>query len=407
MSIAVWSPSGLSNRPVPTYQARLSVPVFVVTTLIAAALLGSIVVIPQFLSQQARWEVLRSHVAEIGRLAASSVDGDLHRQLLDPANYSEELYQRALAPMVKLHSADSNIAYLYTMVDRDGAPHFVLDTAKSPDLRTSRQLIPSDYMERFDLRDEYEDGWLKQLAEGKDYVTPTYQQDDYGDFLTAHVPIFDSAGRYSGFVGVDFDLQYYFAREATFRAIRLGSLAAAAILAVLIGYLAALYDGAMRNRMQTLYDASTQDGLTRLLNRRGAIDAINKLLARKAPSYAALLIDIDGLKVINDMRGHTTGDAVIVRTAEAVSESARVDDVCARLGGDEFLVFAACNAEEAREIADRILAKLSKPTMPLAGARASVSRASRCTKAVTRISSACTATPTPRFIRRAPSRKRG
>ena len=46
--------------------------------------------------------------------------------------------------MVRLHSADSNIAYLYTMVERDGVSHFVLDTAKSADLRTSRKLIPSD-----------------------------------------------------------------------------------------------------------------------------------------------------------------------------------------------------------------------------------------------------------------------
>ena len=373
MSIAIWSPSDLSNRFTQNHQARLSIPVFFLTTLIAAVLLASIVVIPQFLSKQARWEVLRSHVEEIGRLAASVVDGDLHRQLLDPANHNEALYQRALAPMVRLHSADRNIAYLYTMVERDGVPHFVLDTAKSPDLRTSRKLIASDYMERFDLREEYEDDWLKQLAQGQAYVTPTYQQDDYGDFLTAHVPIHDTAGRYNGFVGVDFDLQYYFEREATFDAIRIGSLVAAALLAVLIGYLAALYHGAMRNRMQELYEASTQDGLTRLLNRRGAIDAINKSLARKAPCYAALLIDIDGLKVINDMRGHTTGDAVIVRTAEAVLESARAGDVCARLGGDEFLVFAACDASTAREIAGRIIAKLSNPSMPLAGARASAS----------------------------------
>jgi diguanylate cyclase (GGDEF)-like protein len=373
MSIAVWSPSVLSNRSVESHQAGLSLPVFLGTTLIAALLLASIVVIPQLLSKQARWEVLRTHVAEIGRLAASTVDGDLHRELLDPATFSGALYQRALKPMVRLHSADPNIAYLYTMVERDGVPHFVLDTAKSPDLRTSRKLIASDYMERFDLREEYEDDWLTQLAEGEVYVTPTYQQDDYGNFLTAHVPIFDSAGRYSGFLGVDFDLQYYFARETTFTALRVGSLMVAALLAVLIGYLAALYHGAMRNRMQTLYDASTQDGLTRLLNRRGAMDAIAKSLARKAPFYAALLIDIDGLKVVNDMRGHTTGDAVIVRVAEAISDSARPGDVCARMGGDEFLVFSACDAEAANELAERILAKLSKPSMPLAGARASVS----------------------------------
>ena len=49
--------------------------------------------------------------------------------------------------MVRLHSADSNIAYLLydgASLERDGVSHFVLDTAKSADLRTSRKLIPSD-----------------------------------------------------------------------------------------------------------------------------------------------------------------------------------------------------------------------------------------------------------------------
>ena len=86
-----------------------------------------------------------------------------------------------------------------------------------------------------------------------------------------------------------------------------------------------------------------------------------------------LLIDIDGLKVINDMRGHVTGDAVIARMADVIRESTREGDVCARLGGDEFLVFAACNTDTAMDIAGRILLKVSKPTMPLAGARASAS----------------------------------
>ncbi|WP_431558434.1 hypothetical protein [Methyloceanibacter sp.] len=57
----------------------------------AAVVLIAVVVIPQWLSQQARWDMLRSHVGEIGRLAASVVDGDLHRKLLDPKNYSKEL----------------------------------------------------------------------------------------------------------------------------------------------------------------------------------------------------------------------------------------------------------------------------------------------------------------------------
>ena len=156
-------------------------------------------------------------MGEIGQVAASVVDGDLHRKLLDPTNYSDELYARALKPLVRFHSADPNIFYLYTMVDRGGVAYFVLDTAASPDLRTDHKLRASAYMERFDLREEYKnDDWLDQLAAGKTYVNRTFEQDDYGDFLSATSPIYDSEGRYSGFVGVDFDLQYYFDQDAFF-----------------------------------------------------------------------------------------------------------------------------------------------------------------------------------------------
>ena len=128
------------------------------------------VAIPQWLSKQAALAKHFDHTwAEIGQIAASVVDGDLHRKLLDPANYSDELYARALKPLVRLHSADPNIFYLYTMVDRNGVPYFVLGiTAASTDLRTNNQLRASAYMERFDLREEYKnDGWLDQIAAGQ------------------------------------------------------------------------------------------------------------------------------------------------------------------------------------------------------------------------------------------------
>ena len=348
---------------------------FLAASLAAALVLVSMVAIPQWLSKQARWEALRSHVGEIGQIAASVVDGDLHRKLLDPANYSDELYARALAPLVRFHSADPNIFYLYTMVDRGGVAYFVLDTAASTDLRTDHKLRASAYMERFDLREEYKnDGWLDQIAAGKTYVNPTFEHDDYGDFLSATSPIYHSEGRYSGFVGVDFDLQYYFAQEARFRVIAIDSLIAALIGSLIIGYLGALYYSAMQGRMQQLYDISIRDSLTGLLNRRGAIDTIGKSLPQHQGSNAMLLVDVDNLKMINDLRGHATGDAVIALTAEAVRESIRAGDQCARFGGDEFLIFAPdCDVDQATQIANRIMGRLSGQSMPLAGARFSVS----------------------------------
>ncbi|MGH6833774.1 MAG: sensor domain-containing diguanylate cyclase, partial [Methyloceanibacter sp.] len=326
-------------------QRRFDPHVFITATLAAATILVSIVAIPQFLSKQARWEVLRSHVGEIGQLAASVVDGDLHRQLLDPANYSDDLYARALKPLVRFHSANPDIFYLYTMVDRGGVAYFVLDTAASPDLQTKHQLRASAYMEKFEIRDESDDSWLKQIAAGKTYVTPSFEQDDFGTFLTAHVPIYDGNGQYSGFVGVDFDMQYYLSREARFRSIAIATLGAALLLALLTGYLVAVYHASIHRRMQELYDSSIRDSLTGLLNRRGAMEVIKKSVERHAGQCAMLLVDINSLKMINDMRGHSTGDAVVARTSAAIRESIREGDECARLG-DEFLVFAPdCDAE--------------------------------------------------------------
>jgi diguanylate cyclase (GGDEF)-like protein len=338
---------------------RIKPRIFVLATLVSAAVLVAIVAVPQWLSKQARLDVVRSHVGQISRLAASVVDGDLHRQLLDPDQYSDELYQRTLEPLVRFHSANPDMFYVYTMVDRGGTPYFVLDTATSPDLKSKHDLRASKYMEPFLIRKEYDGDWLQQIGAGNTWITPTFQIDDYGVFLTSHTPILDSRGAPSGFVGVDFDLQYYLAQDARFSAIRNQSITVALLAALLIGFLAARFHFDVHHRMEEHYHTSIRDGLTGLLNRRGAMDAIVKSLQRRTASYATLLVDIDDLKSINDTHGHAAGDAVIGSLAQQIRASIREGDDCARLGGDEFMIFApGCDAEAAVEMARRLQAHI-------------------------------------------------
>jgi diguanylate cyclase (GGDEF)-like protein len=343
-----------------THLRRFDRRTFWIVSLSAALVLLSVVAIPQWLSKKARLDVLRSHVAEISRLAASVVDGDLHRQLLDPANYTPELYARTLEPLVRFHSAAPEIFYVYTMVERNGRSHFVVDTAASEALKTHRQLRASKYMELFEPIDvEPDPDWLSRIAAGETYVFPSFQLDEYGYFLSGHTPIYDSQGRYSGFVGVDFDLQYYLAQEASFRPIWFGSTTGALLCALLIGYLAARYHYAVANQIQTHYAESIRDDLTDLLNRRGALAAINGALAVPAASHAVILIDVDDLKAINDNQGHAAGDDFLKKVANAMRASVRETDICARLGGDEFLIFASgCDLDAATEIARRILSRV-------------------------------------------------
>lgn len=353
-----------NNAPPMWHPLRQFTPrVFVIATLLAAVVLGAIVAIPQWLSKQARLDVLRSNVGQIARLAASTVDGDLHRRLLDPANYTPDLYEQALEPLVRFHSAAPDVFYVYTMMERDGQSVFVLDTAASDKLVTKRKLRASAYMEPFTPIDQDPDpDWLQRIARGETYVYPSFMHDHYGYFLSGHTPIYDSEGRYSGFVGVDFDLDYYLQLEQRFRAISIGTLVVAAIAALAIGYFIARYHYSLHHRIQEHYQLSIHDELTRLLNRRGAMQAIGSALSLRASSYAAILVDVDDLKSINDGYGHAAGDELLRKVADAMRVSVRDADICARLGGDEFLIFATgCDLDAATEIARRILNRVYAP----------------------------------------------
>jgi diguanylate cyclase (GGDEF)-like protein len=348
---------------------------FALSSLAAALILGAAIGVPQYLSKQARWEALRSQVGSVGQMAASVVDGDLHRKLIDPATYSDALYQEAVKPLVRFHSANPDIFYLYTMVERDGVAYFVLDTAGEPGLKTKHELEKSAYMERFDVKPEYPaDDWLQQLAAGKTYVNPTYEEDDYGTFLTATVPIYDSQGRYSGFVGVDFDTNFYVASESQFRDIAIGSLIVVLLSSGLIGYLITRYHSTLQRRMRELYESSIRDSLTGLMNRRGAMATISRCFAEPASSYAMLLVDIDNLKLINDLQGHATGDAVLARVGATIRDTIGESDKCARFGGDEFLVLSPnCDEECAMKLAKDILNRLTRLDMKLAGVNFKIS----------------------------------
>lgn len=79
------------------------------------------------------------------------------------------------------------------------------------------------------------------------------------------------------------------------------------------------------------------DPLTNLIN-RAAFDEIKEVLRDAHEPIAYLLIDVDFFKQINDVYGHQTGDKVLKRIANILSEQFRDSDYVARVGGDEFAV---------------------------------------------------------------------
>lgn len=111
---------------------------------------------------------------------------------------------------------------------------------------------------------------------------------------------------------------------------------------------------------------STIDPLTGLPNARAAGERLNEELARAVRYQTPLsfvLADVDGLKQINDTRGHAAGDEAIRHVAAAIRDELRTADFAARRSGDEFLVIApATEPEDARALAERIIARLGGET---------------------------------------------
>lgn len=106
------------------------------------------------------------------------------------------------------------------------------------------------------------------------------------------------------------------------------------------------------------------DELTGLRNRRGFLVLADQALrmARRAKAKCALVfIDLDGLKRINDTRGHAAGDALIADAASVLNHVFRESDVVARVGGDEFAVLALLEDHDgASAVNARLLAAIDK-----------------------------------------------
>jgi diguanylate cyclase (GGDEF)-like protein len=121
----------------------------------------------------------------------------------------------------------------------------------------------------------------------------------------------------------------------------------------------------LRERDAQLNDMARTDGLTGLLNRRGADqDLANAASNLKADDNAWLFqIDLDKFKPINDVFGHAAGDELLIELAERLKSWAGPDDIVARLGGDEFLICRMTNADQAmiKGEAEALRQELIKP----------------------------------------------
>lgn len=89
---------------------------------------------------------------------------------------------------------------------------------------------------------------------------------------------------------------------------------------------------------QELEYIGLHDSLTRLYNRAYFQEEMNRLNSGRWHPVGVIVMDLDGLKLVNDTMGHDCGDQLLINTAQILKQCFRESDVVARIGGDEFAV---------------------------------------------------------------------
>ena len=125
-------------------------------------------------------------------------------------------------------------------------------------------------------------------------------------------------------------------------------------IGVILGWFASHY----RDLVAQLRILAERDSLTGLPNTRAFEAAINRRLDAGRP-FALLIGDMDGLRAVNEVKGHPEGDLLLHRLADALGRILGPEDEVARVGGDEFAVLARMRpGDDPRNSATRLEAAL-------------------------------------------------
>jgi len=287
--------------------------------------------------------------------AASRVPAETHAKIRSASDQTGDHYAEISQRLKGVLDSDPRIAYIYTIINKDGEPYFIVDPTPTGDREGDGVDDKSYVMERYEHPD---DALLRALRLGEAVATMRPETDKWGTFVSSYAPVFDAAGKLECIVGVDVRYEDFVATLKQSRQEYEGWFWLALIQAVVAGGVAsyaALRLQAVIGKMilqqleldetneilaqknETLHAQATTDRLTGLLSRTGFELRLDEMLSSCAPDEVVSLglINLNRFARINEIYGHEEGDLVLQDVAKHL-EALSMGGVVARLAADEF-----------------------------------------------------------------------
>lgn len=117
-------------------------------------------------------------------------------------------------------------------------------------------------------------------------------------------------------------------------------------------------------------ESARRDYLTKLFNRSGIIDLYHPLAMNRRTdgALAAILLDVDHFKLVNDRFGHSAGDRVLAGIGQILTDNTRTGDIVGRWGGEEFLLICSISDQDAAmDIAAKLRTSIETHDFPEVG----------------------------------------
>ena len=180
------------------------------------------------------WRTQAAMIGEIhaglqrtARIAVQSIDVGGHGDFTSPTQHLSPEYQQAIAPLRAVLAADPEVAFAWTVVEREGVLHFVLD-GSTP--RPGDTTVAPDWVQIMEVFENPPADLFTAIREGRSVVSQPYT-DEWGSFISAFEPLKNAEGRTVAALGIDLRLTQYEARLAPVQR--------AALLALGVGWLVA------------------------------------------------------------------------------------------------------------------------------------------------------------------------